>query len=117
MLQPVLDALLSDRQALLQHLEHRLVAVTEGIEAIAQAQCFVRVVEHAAVGQVTRYQAVEQAVGQDAVERLQARVLAAAAQQLEGFHRAIVGDEVVVAVIAPVLLGGAGDQLFQLLAR
>ncbi|MCY1284706.1 hypothetical protein D9M70_336210 [compost metagenome] len=108
--EPVLDLLLGNVHALADHFEHRLVAVAEGVEAVAEAQRFLRVVEHAGIGHAAVFQQFHHAVGGDAVEALQARVGHAAAQQLEGFHRAVVGDEVVVAVVAPVALRGALDQ-------
>ncbi len=43
------------------------------LEAIAQAQCFTRLVEHAGVGQAASIHQLQQAVGQDAVQCMQAR--------------------------------------------
>ncbi|MNJ56421.1 hypothetical protein D3C77_519660 [compost metagenome] len=56
----------------------------------------------------------QQAIGHDAVQVGQARVGGAAAQQLEGFYRAVIGQEVIVAVVAPVHLRCLANQAFEL---
>ncbi len=56
----------------------------------------------------------QQSVGHDAVQCDQITARRAAAQQFQGFHRAVVGQEVVVAVVAPVQFGAALDQLANL---
>lgn len=46
-----------------------------------------------------------------AVEIMQLWVASSAAQQFERFHRAVVSDEVVAAVVAPVTNYGAQEEL------
>jgi len=77
--QPVFDLGLLDRQALAQHVEHRLVALAERVEVIAQAQRLALVVQHAGIGQAARLQDLQQPVGRDVVQTGQFRVGAAAA--------------------------------------
>src|SRR5690606_33056948 len=67
-------------------------------------------------GQTAADQQLQQTAGQDAVEGGQLRPVGAAAQQLQGFHRAVVGQKVIVAVITPVQLGAALDQHLDLTA-
>ncbi|MNI50317.1 hypothetical protein D3C73_1049710 [compost metagenome] len=66
--QPVFDLFLFDRQALSQHLEHRLIAIAERVEAITQAKGFTRVVQHAGIGQPAALQHFQQAIGHDVVQ-------------------------------------------------
>jgi hypothetical protein len=90
--QPVFDLGLLDRQLLAQHVEHRLVALAERVEAIAQAQRLALVIS-TLVSARPRPEHFQQTVGHDVVQAGQLRVGAAAAQQLQAFHRAVVGQE------------------------
>ncbi|MNM85929.1 hypothetical protein D3C81_980700 [compost metagenome] len=114
--QPVLDLVLLDWQLLLQHLEHGLVTVAVGVEAITQTQRLAGVVEHAGVGEPPALEHGQQAIGHDAVEVVQAWVGGAAAQQLQRLYCAVVGQEPVVAIVAPVHFGGLTHQVLDLVA-
>ena len=112
--QPFLNGGLFDRQLLLQHIKHRLIAIAERVETITQTQCFFRIIQHAGIGQPAALHHFQQAVGHDAVESNEPAVITAAAQQFQTFHRAVVGEEEVVAVIAPMHLGSVFDHAFDL---
>ncbi|MNN01022.1 hypothetical protein D3C81_1136290 [compost metagenome] len=116
-IQPLFDSFLFDRHLLSQHFEHRLVAITEGVEAITQAQCFARIIQHTGIGQTTTLEHFEHAVGHDVVQTNQLRVVSAATQQFQSFYRTVVGQEEVVAVVAPVHFGGVLHHIFDLAAR
>ncbi|MNE71888.1 hypothetical protein D3C80_1677940 [compost metagenome] len=64
---------------LLEDQEHGLVAVAVGVEAVPQAQRLPGVIENADIGQAAPFQHLQQAVGHDAVQVVQARVGGAAA--------------------------------------
>ena len=115
--QPVFDRGLLDRQLLFEHVEHGLIAVAIGIETIPQAQCLSRVFQHAGVSQSTSIEHFQQPVGDNAVQAFEAAIIRATAQQFQGFHRAVVRDEVVVAVVTPVHLGRVLDQVVDLRPR
>ena len=115
--QPVFDLGLLDRQVLAQYVEHRLIAFAERVEVIAQAHRLALVIQYAGIGQATGLQHFQQAIGRDVVQPGQLRVGAAAAQQLQAFDRAVVGQEVIVAVIAPVHFSGVLDGVVDFLAR
>ncbi len=114
---PFFHGVLLDRQVLLQNLEHGLIAVTVGIEPVAQTQCFSGVVQHTGIGQPSAFEDFKQAVGQNAVQADELGIVRTGAQQLEVFNGAVVREEVVIAVVAPVHLGSVLNQPFDFRAR
>ncbi|MNY14873.1 hypothetical protein D3C86_1480620 [compost metagenome] len=102
---------------LLQHVEHRLITIAEGVEAITQAQRFARIVQHAGIRQPATLEHFQQTIGHDAVQPDQLRIVGAAAQQFQSFYRAVIGQEEIIAVVAPVHLGGMLHHVFDFVAR
>ncbi|MNN32668.1 hypothetical protein D3C81_1463940 [compost metagenome] len=110
------DRSLGNGQVLAEYGEHGLVAIPIGVEAIAQAQRFTLIVEYADICHAAALEHSEQAVGHDVIQRGQLAVLGAAAHQLEHFHGAIVGQEEIVAVVAPMHFGGLAHQIVDFFA-
>jgi hypothetical protein len=77
------------------HVEHRLEARAQRIEAVAKAQRLVVIVQHRDVGNASLPQVLQQTGGRNARKVLAGEPRHAIVQQLEGLHGAIVAEEVV----------------------